>query len=488
MGHTAFCNLPPNMHQTSDDSEKAMALFEKFRKEKGDLFEESTSALGGKAQRGVHLAYYLRMGISAFFVAVFAFTAYYMVSQHEDDPRLFVALGSFAFIAFGAYREAKRTKRYRNSYALKGIVTDKIEQFQGNIPLHIVELSQKKKIRITEADYRALLRGDIIEVNVVDPGDPSLPLSIRKIGSIADGGFQENASHKPGPRSTGADRYSLRNFFGRFALALLLVNLIFLLTYGVRTVAANQYVERYTLFYWVLAAVSLGTVGYFMVYPLFLLRVPKAMTRAGAMIYFFVGALVSTTPLLLAMDYFLVTVKMVESPEALGPGDQRFFMFKKFHLHRELQYDSVYYRYDRGARGQSPRDEFNYFVVIPMSESAGDSVFNVLLYRSVSVSQEAGKYIIEDGLRELYTKEHQHTKVFPFDSITYFNRSEGGTLTKSTLGQLAGDRIAELPFQSQASALLLEPRTDNPVDEGPSFLLFYLIVFAVFMLFSIAFS
>lgn len=247
------------------------------------------------------------------------------------------------------------------------------------------------------------------------------------------------------------------------------------------------YVARYSAAYWILAAFSLGAVGYYLVYPPVREKVPKKSTRIWAMFYFCVAALISTTPLLLAMDYFLVKISTLESPEAFGPSNNRLFMFRQYYLHRDLQYDSVYYRYDGGLR--DPKDEFYYFVVVPLSASREDTVFSLLLYNSVSVSQKPGtREEIENGLSELYEQEHEKLKKFPFDSITYFNRSEGGTFTKETAGQLMGDHITDLPFHTSADAILLEPRTDNPVDEVSSYLLLYLVVLGVFLLFSIAFT
>lgn len=282
---------------------------------------------------------------------------------------------------------------------------------------------------------------------------------------------------------------TLTYYLGRFALALLMVNAIFLIVYTARTVYDQQYVERYSLFYWILAVLSVSPVYYFLLHPLVLDRNRKTSARVGAMVYFCFGALFSTTPLLLAMDHFLVRVKTVESPEAFGPNDKEYFMFKDYYLHQKLQYDSVYYRYDRGARGQSPRDELNYFTIVPLSKTREDTTFSLFLYRNTSISQRQGNRAdIEEGLQRLYMKEHKKMLTFPFDSITYFKRSEGGTLTKSTLGELLGDRVSEMPFRSAPDAVLLVPYTDHVADEGPWFLIGYVVVFAILMLFSMAFS
>ncbi len=474
-----------NDDNTQSDAERVKLLFEKIKKEKGDLYAEAIAPLQGTFWMSSQFQYNLRLGIFFFFVAVSCFTAYLIVSRQDYDPGFLIAFGTLVFISYKVLEEAKRKKRYPASYTIKGIVTGKIEKFHHNIPLQYAVLSEKKRIRINDTDYRNLALGDLVLVTFVDPNNPMMGISVKKLGSI----LEDSSIGTTPPRPRAINRSTMRYYLGQFALGLLLINAIFLFTYGARTIAANQFVERYTLFYWALAAISLAAVCYFIIYPLLLERVPKVWTRVGALLYFCFGALFSTAPLLIAMDHFLVNIKMVESPEAFGPDDQQYFMFKRYHLHRELQYDSVYYRYDRGARGQSPQDEFNYFAIIPLSATREDTAFSLLLYRSVSFTKSTGSAEeIRDTMEAMYVQEYQKTRAFPFDSITYYNRSEGGTLTKYTLGQLVGDRLAEIPFQSTADAVLLVPSTDNTTDEGPSYLLGYVILFAVILLFSIAFS
>ncbi len=471
------------------EAEKVRVLYEQIAKEKGALFEDTIAPLQKASLSAVQRQYYLKVAISFFFLAVLAFSLYWMIREQDYDPRFFFAMAIFLFLALAIRKEALQTKRLTLNHAVKGVVTNKTVEYYRNLPLHSVILSQKKKIRVTADQYPELTLGDIAEITYVKADDPTLPITVRKLGSILQDNppginFQTNKKQPLWGRPS-----TLTFYFGRFALAILLVNAAFLIIYATRTVINHQYVERYDAFYGILAVLTVPSVYYFLVHPLVLDRNRKLSTRIGAVVYFCFGALFSTTPLLISMDHFLVKVKMVESPETFGPGEQQYFMFNHYYLHRKLQYDSAYYRYDRGARGQSPRDELNYFTLVPLSKSREDTTFSLFLYWNSYVSQPVGsKEDIELGLRGLYAKEHKKMLTFPFDSITYFDRSDGGTLTKSTLGELLGDRVSEMPFRSTPDAVLLVPYTDEVKDEGASFLLGYVIVFAIFMLFSFAFT
>jgi hypothetical protein len=173
-----------NKYLPDAELEAARNTYDKYVKANGELFKLENIPLDATGKNALMRKYWIAMFCSVFFMFVAAATVYYILSNHDHRPQLWVSVSIFILLIFLCYREALGQKAQTSSNRVKGIITNKFpSKYRGSSTYYLV-LSDTQEIKVFPADYDMHNLGDIIEMECVSFSDPSLPRETKTLGNI----------------------------------------------------------------------------------------------------------------------------------------------------------------------------------------------------------------------------------------------------------------------------------------------------------------